>query len=193
MDSFRWLLIGIGVLLLLGIALLYVLEKKFPHWFGQSVDVGVRDEDAITEEEVIYLNLKSRDGDIEGADLIRAMQKYDLEHGDMNIFHRLTEGSQQPLFSIANMVEPGSFDIERLATMTTPGVTLFLRLPRTFDALHSLDEMWATAKGLASELDADILDRHHQPFSSQKQQNMRDEVLEYMRQIALQEKVSEYR
>ena len=193
MDSFRWILLGVGILLLVGVYLLYILEKRFPHWFGREVEGESENDDAITEEEVIYLNLQSRDGEIEGADLIRAMQKYDLTHGDMGIFHRLTEGSRQPLFSVANMVEPGNFDIETLSTMTTPGLTLFLRLPRTFDALHALDEMWATTRGLARELNADILDRNRQPFSSQKQQKMRDEVLEYMRQIALQQKVSEYR
>ena len=193
MDSFRWILVGVGILLLVAVYLFYELEKRYPHWFGKSKEDDSQSDDAITNEEIIYLNLKSRDGAIEGADLIRAMQKFNLVHGDMNIFHRLTEGSKQPLFSVANMVEPGSFDIDTLATMTTPGITLFLRLPRTFDALHALDEMWAATRGLASELNADILDRNHKPFSSQKQQRMRDEVLDYMRQIALQEKVSEYR
>ena len=192
MESFRWILVAAGILLLAGVYLLYVLEKRFPHWFGRAMLDDGENEDAITDEEVIYLNLRSREGEIEGADLIRAMQKFNLTHGDMNIYHRLTEGSKQPLFSVANMVEPGTFDIEKLSTMTTPGLTLFLRLPRTFDALHALDEMWATTRGLASELNADILDRNRQPFSSQKQQRMRDEVLEYMRQIALQQKVSEY-
>ena len=193
MDSFRWTLVGVGILLLVAVYLFYELEKRYPHWFGKAREDDSQSDEAITEEEIIFLNLKSRDGMIEGADLIRAMQKYNLVHGDMNIFHRLTEGSQQPLFSVANMVEPGSFDLDKLATMTTPGITLFLRLPRTFDALHALDEMWSATRGLASELNADILDRNHKPFSSQKQQRMRDEVLDYMRQIALQQKVSEYR
>lgn len=192
MDSFRWVLIGIGILLLLGVYAFYLLQKRYPHWFGGAKEDETDKDDAITEEEIIYLNLKSRDGEIDGADLIRAMQKFNMTHGDMNIFHRLTEGSRQPLFSVANMVEPGTFDLDKLATMKTPGVTMFLRLPRTFDALHALDEMWAATRGLAAELNADILDRHHQPFSSQKQQRMRDEVLHYMRQIALQEKISEY-
>jgi cell division protein ZipA len=193
MDSFRWVLVGIGILLLLGVYAFFLLEKRYPHWFGGRKEGESHKDDAITDEEIIYLNLKSRDGEIDGADLIRAMQKFNLTHGDMNIFHRLTEGSRQPLFSVANMVEPGIFEPDKLATMKTPGITLFLRLPRTFDALHALDEMWAATRGLAAELDADILDRNHQPFSSQKQQRMRDEVLQYMRQIALQEKISQYR
>jgi len=190
MDSFRWILIGLGVLILVVVYLVFILEKRFPHWFGHAAEEA--EESAITDEEVIYLNLKSRDGMFEGPDLIRAMEKFDLTHGDMGIFHRLTPGSDQPLFSVANMLEPGSFDADKLATLETPGLTLFLRLPRTFDALHALDEMWDVAKGLAGELNADILDRNRQLFTSQKQQNMRDEVLEYMRQIALQEKISEY-
>jgi cell division protein ZipA len=193
MDSFRWILVGVGILLIAAVYIFYLLEKRFPGWFGGSKEQETKPDDSITQEEIIYLNLKCRDGDIEGADLIRAMQKFNMTHGEMNIFHRLTEGSKQPLFSVANMVEPGSFDIDKLATMKTPGITLFLRLPRTFDALHALDEMWAATRGLAAELNADILDRNHQPFSSQKQQRMRDEVLHYMRQIALQQKVSEYR
>jgi cell division protein ZipA len=193
MDSFRWILVGIGILLLTGVYIFYLLEKRYPHWFGGSKKDESKKAEAITEEEIIYLNLKSRDGQIDGADLIRSMEKYNLKHGDMNIFHRLTEGSKQPLFSVANMVEPGTFELDKLATMKTPGITLFLRLPRTFDALHALDEMWTVTRGLAAELNADILDRNLQPFSSQKQQRMRDEVLQYMRQIALQEKVSEYR
>ena len=192
MESFRWVLVGAGVLILTGIYLIYVLGKYFPHWFGQSKKEKEED-NAISDDEIIYLNLQSREGLIEGPDLIRAMQKFNLTHGDMGIFHRLTEGSEQPLFSIANMTEPGSFDADKLATLQTPGLTLFLRLPRTFDALHALDEMWAVAQGLSIELNADILDRNHQLFSSQKQQSMRDDVLEYMRQIALQKKVSEYR
>lgn len=191
MESFRWVLIGAGLLILLGIYLVFVLGKIFPRWFENSAEE--EEEPAITDDEVIYLNLKSREGMIEGPDLIRAMEKFKLVHGDMGIFHRLTEGSEQPLFSIANMIEPGSFDADKLATIQTPGLTLFLRLPRTFDALHALDEMWDIAKGLAAELNTDILDRNHQLFTSQKQQSMRDEVLEYMRQIALQERISEYR
>ncbi len=191
MESFRWVLVGAGLLILLGIYLVFLLGRIFPQWFGNSAEE--KEEPAITDDEVIYLNLKSREGMIEGPDLIRAMEKFKLVHGDMGIFHRLTEGSEQPLFSIANMIEPGSFDADKLVTIQTPGLTLFLRLPRTFDALHALDEMWDIARGLAAELNADILDRNHQLFTSQKQQNMRDEVLEYMRQIALQKKISEYR
>ncbi len=192
MESFRLLLIATGVLLIAGIYGLYRLEKRFPHWFGKQVEEEADDEHAISEDEVIYINIKSREGLISGPDLVRVMEKYHLKYGEMDIFHRLTEGSRQPLFSVANMVEPGSFDLEKLMTFETPGITMFLQLPRTFDALHALDEMWLAAQNVSRELDAILLDRNRQPLSSQKQQSMRDEVLEYMRQIALQEKISEY-
>src|SRR6056300_1950669 len=99
MDSFRWILLGVGILLIVAVYVFYQLEKRFPGWFGGSKEQETKPDDAITQEEIIYLNLKCRDGEIEGADLIRAMQKFNMTHGEMNIFHRLTEGSKQPLFS----------------------------------------------------------------------------------------------
>lgn len=192
MESLRLTLILTGLVLLAGIYAIYCLEKRYPHWFGKRTEQPEDDDEAISEDEVIHINIRSREGLISGADLVRAMEKYNLRYGDMGIFHRLTEGSRQPLFSIANMTEPGDFDLGELMTFETPGITMFLQLPHTFDALHALDEMWLTAQNLARELDAELLDKNRQPLSSQKQQNMRDEVLEYMRSIALQEKVSQY-
>ena len=193
MESFRWILIITGVFLLILIYCFYWLERSFPQWFGKQIEEEKTDECAISEDEVIYINIKSREDMISGPDLFRVMEKYNLRHGDMDIFHRLAEGSEQPLFSVVNMVEPGDFDLKKLMSFETPGITMFLQLPRTFDALHALDEMWYAAQSIAKELDAVLLDRNHQPLSSQKQQNMRDEVLEYMRQIALCEKISEHR
>ncbi len=193
MDSFRLTLVITGFILLAGICWIYWLEKRYPHWFGKRVEEEKTDDHAISEDDVIYINIKSREGLISGPDFVRVMEKYNLRHGDMGIFHRLTEGSKQPLFSVVNMTEPGDFDLSELMSLETPGITMFLQLPHTFDALHALDEMWFAAQNVSRELDAVLLDRNHQPFSSQKQQSMRDEVLEYMRQVALQEKISEYR
>lgn len=192
MESFRWLLTAAGILLLLGVYLLYLLGKRYPHWFGRKAEEPAKEDQTIADSDIIYINLKSREGPINGADLVRAMEKYNLVYGDMNIYHRLSDDSKQPLFSIANMVKPGTFNLETLMSLQTPGITMFLQLPRTFDALHALDEMWTTAQNIARELDAELLDRNHQPLSAQKQQNMRDNVLEYQRQIALQAKIDEY-
>ena len=184
MESFRWILAIAGALLLLGIYWRYLLERRFPHWFGKPPAAAQQAPQPATTDAVIYINLKSRHGLIIGADLLRAMEKFQLRHGEMGIFHRLQAGDQQPLFSIANMVEPGSFVIDKMANLETPGITILLQLSRTANPLHALDEMWATAQNLSRELNADILDKNHQPLSAQKQQNMRAEVLEYMRRTA---------
>ena len=176
MDSFRWILVGIGILLLIAVYVFYLLEKRFPHWFGGVKEEKTAKEDAITEEEIIYLNLKSRDGEIEGADLIRAMQKYNMTHGDMNIFHRLTEGSKQPLFSVANMIEPGSFDLDTLATMKTPGITLFLQLPTAIDGLQAFDDFVHTAERLAVELGGQLQDQKHCVITHQALMQIRENI-----------------
>lgn len=192
MDHFRWVLIIIGIFLFACIYFFYLLKNRFPQRSDKASQSETNDKNEVSDDEIIRLILVSRTGGIQGADLIHAMRKLRLTFGNMNIFHRLVEGGQQPLFSVINMVEPGSFDIEKLPTEKIPGLVLFLKLPRAFSALHALDEMWHTARALAEELNADILDRDRQPFSSQKQQKMRDEVLEHMRQIELQKKLGEY-
>ena len=183
MESFRWLLLGAGVLLLGGIYALYLLERRYPRWFGKADNKrAAKQSDAA--DEIIYIHLQSRDGLINGADLFRAMEKSGLSFGEMDIFHRLGENGK-PLFSAANSVKPGGFELDNLMNIETPGIALFLRLSRVADPLHALDEMWAAAQTLARELDADILDKDRKPLSAQKQQNMRDETLEYIRRTAL--------
>ena len=182
-ESFRWLLSLAGLLLLAAIYGLHLLEHRHPKWFGRPGDKpGTAKTD--TAAEVISVNLQSRLGLLTGADLFRAMQKCGMEYGEMDIFHRLG-GDGKPLFSAANMIKPGGFNVDDLVNIRTPGITLFLRLPRVADPLRALDEMWATALTLAGELGADILDENRNPLSAQKQQRMRDEALEYIRRAAM--------
>ncbi|MEZ5461801.1 cell division protein ZipA C-terminal FtsZ-binding domain-containing protein [Dokdonella sp.] len=34
-----------------------------------------------------------------------------------------------PVFRVANMLKPGNFDMARIETLDTPGLTLFMALP----------------------------------------------------------------
>ena len=186
MESLRWLLLGAGALLLGGIYALHLLQRRFPRLRGAAAGPqGGAATDAAAE--VIRVNLKSRAGLIDGADLFRALKKHGLRYGEMGIFHRL-DAAGKPRFSVANMVEPGNFEIDKLAHTQTPGLMLFLRLAQSASPLHDLDEMWTAAQHLARALNADILDQNLRPLSAQKQQNLRDEVLEYIRRAALRGK-----
>src|SRR5699024_6103140 len=86
--------------------------------------VGKRPADRPVERSV-SLFVTAREGQcFQGPDLVVAMEKAGLEYGDMAIFHRLLDGKpeQGAVFSVANMVKPGSFDMATMTELETPGL-----------------------------------------------------------------------
>jgi cell division protein ZipA len=96
----------------------------------------------------------------------------------MGIFHRLASGKadEGPVFSMANMVKPGSFDMSKLETLQTPGVTLFMTLPGPLPALDAWEMLLPTAQRLAELLDASVLDEQRNALGRQRVAHLRDEL-----------------
>ena len=86
------------------------------------------------------------------------MRAQGLKFGDMGIFHREEKGTTERLYSVANAVEPGTFDLSDLETLQTPGLTFFMQLPVPGDALEALDEMILSARTVAATLGGDVKD-----------------------------------
>jgi cell division protein ZipA len=130
-------------------------------------------------ERIVTIYVAARDsGTIAGAELVVAAEKAGLEFGDMGIFHRLVEGRPDlgPIFSVANMVKPGNFDIGRISELRTPGLTFFMTLPGPVRALDGWDTMLPAAQRLAELLDAQVLDENHNALGRQTIQHLRDEL-----------------
>jgi cell division protein ZipA len=71
-----------------------------------------------------------------GLSISKAADEVGMIYGHMNIFHHFGPGklhSGQPLFSLANMHEPGSFDLGRMAELKTKGLALFMYSPASID------------------------------------------------------------
>lgn len=135
---------------------------------------------------VLYVRTRKQTA-ISGRQLIEAAEKAGLEFGDMDIYHRLDEaGRRESIFSMANMVAPGTLDRAQAPGFTTPGVALFLRLPGPLPALDAWDAMLATARRLAELLDADLLDDNHSTLNRQRIQQLREEMREHDRLATLE-------
>lgn len=135
---------------------------------------------------VIYARARN-DGEIGGRQLIDAAHKAGLEFGDMDIYHRVDEaGRREPIFSMADMVAPGTLDRAQSPGFTTPGVALFLRLPGPLAALDAWDAMLATARRLSELLDAELLDESLSTLNRQRVQQLREEMREYDRLATLE-------
>ena len=118
---------------------------------------------------------------ITGADLLQATVNTGMEFGDMQIFHRLPEGSEKPVFSLANAAKPGYFERDEWNTFETSGVALFMALPGPVNALDAWDSMLATARRMSEILHAELLDDQRSPFTRQREAQVREEMREYDR------------
>ncbi|OOZ36986.1 cell division protein ZipA C-terminal FtsZ-binding domain-containing protein [Solemya velesiana gill symbiont] len=135
---------------------------------------------------IIQLILKSRNGGFDNADIWRAAREVGLEYGEMNIFHRRAGGKNSPaVFSMASMVEPGTFPENSDAEFSTPGLALFSQLPGPKDGLAVFSDMLFTAERLGSMLDATLQDETHSDLTKQAIEHMREEILEYRRKLQL--------
>jgi cell division protein ZipA len=137
---------------------------------------------AASPDKIKSLFLMARDNHvINGAELLQAALKTGMEFGDMNIFHRVAEGAEKPLFSMVNAAKPGHFDRDAWNTFETAGVALFMTLPGPAYALDTWDSMYATAQHMSELLHATLLDEEHSPFTRQKEAQIREEMRDYDR------------
>lgn len=130
-------------------------------------------------ERIVSLFVVAREGQLfSGPDLIVAAEKAGLDFGDMGIYHRLIDGKRElgPIFSVANMLKPGNFDLGRLEALRTPGVSFFMTLPAPIPALDAWDAMLPTAQRMAELLDGHVLDEERNALGRQRIAHIRDEL-----------------
>ncbi len=131
-----------------------------------------------TIDKVITVRCQTKEGTMSVEQVILALRAAGLRHGRYDIFHRHAEGTEgEPLFSVANLTEPGSFDLTRASEATTAGITLFMVLPGNGDAVERFDMMTRTARELAGELEAELYDESGSFWSIQRERYVRDEVI----------------
>lgn len=128
---------------------------------------------------ILSLRLSVAPQRIEGAKLQEVLQAELLTHGKYDVFHRLHEG--QSVFSIASMVEPGTFDLEKMGETLYPGVTLFAQLPGPVPGMHALNELVACARRLHQSLGGVLQDDRGVPLTVHRIERMRQEVREFER------------
>jgi cell division protein ZipA len=134
-------------------------------------------------DRIVTLFLLARDNHvITGADLLQATVSTGMEFGDMKIFHRVQDGEDKPVFSMANAEKPGHFERDEWNTFETAGVVLFLTLPAPLDALDAWDSMLAAGRRMSEILHAELLDEERSPFTRQREAQIREEMREYDRQ-----------
>ncbi len=125
---------------------------------------------ANAEMQIITLTVLGRHGRyFTGVELNHCFIEHDLRFGEHKIFHRYADASGQGtvLFSVANALNPGTFDPDRMDQFSTPGISLFMTLPGNFNPQAAYRAMFDLAQMLAKELNGDVLDGQRKPLTDE--------------------------
>jgi len=150
---------------------------------------------------VVVINLLARPGlEFKGEKILRSVENAGLKYGDMNIFHfsgpssnarpdsdlesdlESESGERQSghfMFSLTNLVNPGTFDREQMTTLTTPGLTLFMQLPGPENGVKTFEKMLNTAQTLKKELDGELCDETRSALTYQTISHIKERIKEY--------------
>lgn len=141
------------------------------------------------ETEVIILHVMSRDTNgFSGKDILEILLACDLRFGDMNFFHRHEQqAGRGPIqFSVANMLQPGVFDIDNMDAMQTRGLVFFITLPGPEDMIQAFDYMLETARVVARNLGGELLDESRSVLTQQAVEHSRQQIRELERRLLAQ-------
>jgi cell division protein ZipA len=129
-----------------------------------------------------------RGGYFSGADVFAALERLGLRYGEMRIFHHdgLTDQATplargKPVFSVANLTEPGTFDPAQSDDFKTNGLVFFMRLPGPLDGRVALEFMLNHAYRLADLLKGNLEDEHRQTLNAESIAYLRQGIEEFER------------
>jgi cell division protein ZipA len=135
-------------------------------------------------EEVLVINVIARDEEgFKGPALLQNILESGLRFGEMDIFHRHESmaGNGEVLFSMANALKPGTFDLDDIEGFSTRAVSFFLGLPGPRHPKQAFDVMVAAARKLAHELNGELKDDQRSVLTAQTIEHYRQRIVEYER------------
>lgn len=132
-------------------------------------------------QRIVAVRIMARSGErFDGAQLLDALQAEGLEFGRYDIFHRL-DPAGRPVFSMASLVEPGTFDPQTMPGSAYPGIAIFAVLPGPVSAQQAFEELLATAHALAGRLGGSLQDDRGASLSMQRITALHEELREFDR------------
>jgi len=142
-------------------------------------------------EEVIVINIFAPEGQIfSGIELLQLILNCGMRYGEMDIFHRHEDGFDRGRvqFSMANAIEPGTFDLDTMGESDCPGVSFFMGLPGPKNSMKAFDFMLETAQTLVRNLGGELRDERRTPMSDQTIAHCRQRIRDFERRRLMRNK-----
>ena len=130
------------------------------------------------ESLLIVLNIMSPQGHVFAGEGIHAvMTSAGLIHGEHKIYHYMQDNLA--VFSIANAIEPGFFELSQLQSITTPSLAVFMQLPGPVECRIALDTLLEVTKRLADALSGELCDENRSVLTQQTISHLKEKVEAY--------------
>jgi cell division protein ZipA len=117
-------------------------------------------------------------GHFDGQTLLESIIELGLVYGEMSIFHRLDKNGRAE-FSLANAVEPGTFDLTDMGKLQIVGVILFMRVHEVSDPIDVYDNMMDVAQKLCDEFGGKLQDESRSAMTSQTIEHCRQGIQDF--------------
>ncbi|MGV6808127.1 MAG: cell division protein ZipA [bacterium] len=141
-------------------------------------------DDSAPEGPVIVIHLMAEKGQQLPGDALRdGLLDKGLRYGSMRIFHRHEQesGAGEVMFSVANAINPGTFDLNEMDDIETPGVTFFFAASDVPDPKQSFDLMVETAESLREQLGGELKDESRSVLRAQTIEHYRQQITDFTR------------
>ncbi|MCV6637039.1 cell division protein ZipA [Candidatus Albibeggiatoa sp. nov. NOAA] len=117
-----------------------------------------------------------------GTDIFTVLQDQDMSYGKMEIFHHYGVGEikvKHPIFSVANILNPGTFNPKEMEEFRSAGLVFFMQLPGAFGGRVAFELMLNTAKRVAESLEGILTDEQQYILDQDMIEHFRDKITQY--------------
>ena len=134
------------------------------------------------DDDVITIWIVAKPDDVfDGDALLQAFLANGLECGADRVFRKFDPHTEGPWFTVANGIEPGSFDVSDSAALATPCVVMLLPLAGVRDPAGAFDDMLEVAQDVGITLGGELKDERRSDMSAQTIEHYRQRVREFKR------------
>ena len=162
-------------------------QKKGKANRSDAQDTTENSADKQPPSEVMIINLMtSAETPYLGIPLLNALKALGMQYGEMDIFHyRGQRGTAESKFSMANLLAPGTFDIEDFASLQTHALCFFFELEAGKDNLAIYEAMLSVIHSLKEELGGAMRDDGRSVFTNQTSEHYRNRIRDFQRRRLL--------
>jgi len=141
--------------------------------------------DTAIQQNLLLMSLHAPQGKTFGNyDLLQSLGDAGLIFGEHQIFHYRDTQTNKPLFSVAKLTNPGTFDIDNIESMSCQGLLFFMDLKTVANPFAALDHMLISLDQLAQTLAGYCYEGYRHPCQHNTRERLLQQIQGYLAQHA---------